>query len=278
MKTFSGKTAAVTGGASGIGRALADRLAAEGMRVAVLDIQRQAAEATAEAIRSAGGEAAAVPVDVTDRASIAAAVQAVEARYGGVDLLCNNAGVTTFGDFKTLKDGDWDWELAVNLRGAIDVVRGFLPGMLAGAGERHIVTTASIAGLVAGFTPGIAPYSVAKFGIVGFCEALRQELAGSGVGVSVLCPAGVRTNIMMSGAQRPAALGGAAPVDEARHRRSHEVGLDPAVVAEMVLTGVRDEQFYIFTSAPNRALVEQRFRTIEAGFDALDAFLAARGG
>jgi NAD(P)-dependent dehydrogenase (short-subunit alcohol dehydrogenase family) len=275
MKTFIGKTAVVTGGGSGIGRALVERLAAEQMKVAVLDVRPEAAETTAEAMRASGLDATAFVVDVTDRAGLTATARAVEARYGGVDLLCNNAGVTTFSAFQALKDGDWDWEFAVNLRGAIDVVRAFLPAMLQRPGERHIVTTASIAGLVAGFTPDIVPYTVAKFGVVGFSEVLRQELAGSGIGVSVLCPGGVRTNIMLSGARRPEALGGAAPVDQERHRRVQESGLDPGVVADMVLAAIQREQFYIFTSAATRQLVEQRFAAISSGFDALDQYLAS---
>jgi NAD(P)-dependent dehydrogenase (short-subunit alcohol dehydrogenase family) len=275
MHTLAGKTAVVTGGGSGIGRALAQRLVTEGMKVAILDVQAAAASLVAEELRAAGRDATAFQVDVTDRKGLARVVAAVEERYGGVDLLCNNAGVTTFGKLLSLQDGDWDWELAVNLRGAIDVVRAFLPGMMGREGERHIVTTASIAGLVAGFTSDIVPYSIAKAGAIALSEALRLELADSGIGVSVLCPAGVRTNIILSGERRPAEMGGATPIDSSRHQRTQDTGLDPTIVADMVIQAVRANRFYIFTSARSREPVEQRIASLHEGFEALDLYLAA---
>lgn len=191
QQAFAGRRALVTGAASGIGRATALELARRGAHLVLVDIDGRGLAETVELVRDRGGQAQGHLVDVAS----AAAVQALAAQVlaeGGVDLLVNNAGVAVVAPFVATGDADWEWILGVNLWGPLRLTRALLPAMLArGAGQ--VVLVASLAGLIG--APGMVAYTTTKFAVVGFAEALRLELAGSGVGVTVVCPGRVRTNL-----------------------------------------------------------------------------------
>jgi NAD(P)-dependent dehydrogenase (short-subunit alcohol dehydrogenase family) len=266
VEELRGKTAAITGAGSGIGRALALTFAREGMDVAIGDIERDPAEAVAAEVRAAGVAARADVVDVASRDSVGEWARAVAAEFGGVHLLCNNAGVVVFRRAQDMKESDWTWVIGVDLLGVIHGVEAFLPAMLARGQGGHIVNTASIAGLFANAAPGLIAYNTAKYGVVGLSETLRADLADAGIGVSVLCPGGVRTRIGEATRNRPASLGGPEPIPEVL-RGGIQVGMDPMDVAALVLRAVKEDQLYVLTHPESRADVEARFRAILAGYD-----------
>lgn len=261
MRELRGKTSVITGAASGIGRAMALAFAAEGMNVVVADIEQAPADAVAGEVRATGVGAIAVRTDVADRRSVGALADRAYAEFGAVHLLCNNAGVVSFRTVQQTKDSDWDWVLAVNLHGVVYGLQAFLPRLLAQGGEAHIVNTASIAGLIPVELFGHVSYTTSKYAVVGLSESMRLELAADNIGVSVLCPGGVRTRLGDAGRNRPAVFGGAEPP---RPGLGDGVlaGMDPADVARMVVRGVVDNRLYILTHPGTKAGVEARFRAI----------------
>lgn len=266
MKELSGKTAVVTGGAGGIGRAMALSFAGQGMNVVLADVDLPAAEATAKEIEARGVRCLAVQTDVASRASVGALADRAFREFGGVHVLCNNAGVVSTGPAHLLSDADWDWVIGVDLLGVIYGIQAFLKRMVAQDEECHVVSTASIAGLYA--HGGIAPYNVAKAGVVALTESLRIDLAGTKVSASVLCPGGVETRIMESDRNRPQELGG--PGDfQARAGAMPPDAIDPAIVGERVLHAVLNDEPYIVTHKNLKAGVEGRFAPILEAFDRL---------
>ena len=253
MQLFEGRVAVVTGGASGIGRALATRFAGEGMRVVLADVERDALEATAGELRDGGAEVLAVETDVSSAESVEALADRAYEAFGAVHVLCNNAGVggANVAAYRATL-ADWEWTLGVNLWGVIHGVHAFLPRMLEGGEEGHVVNTASIAGL----TPlaGNAPYGVSKAGVVALSEALYLELErrGAPVRASVLCPGIVQTNILDSQRNRPEKLRNPGPPrpDRVQERLRDEFArnaMPPAEVAAKVFEAIRDERFWILT-------------------------------
>jgi NAD(P)-dependent dehydrogenase (short-subunit alcohol dehydrogenase family) len=245
MRELRDKVAVVTGGASGIGRAMAARFAAEGMRVVIADIEEAPLQRTAEELGVLG-----VPCDVSDAESVHALRDAVLDEHGTVHLLCNNAGVGGGGAIATSTLADWQWVLGVNLWGVVHGLHAFLP-LLIDQGEGHVVNTASVAGLVAG--PGIGPYNASKYAVVAISETLRVELPGTGVGVSVLCPGYVRTNIFTSQRNRPEDLRNPSARPAARRANAEIIAameresLPPEQVADQVHDAVVDDRFWIIT-------------------------------
>jgi NAD(P)-dependent dehydrogenase (short-subunit alcohol dehydrogenase family) len=266
----AGRVAVVTGAASGIGRALAEAFAATGSAVVVADLDADGAEVVAAGLRSRGAEAMAVAVDVSDAASVDALAAATIERFGRVDVLCNNAGVSTFNLMKDQTLDDWRWVFNVNLWGVVHGLQSFLPIMRAQATPAHVVNTASIAGLLSGVA-FIGPYSATKVAVVSISETLAQELQieGSPIGVSVLCPSSVDTNVMESERNRPAALGSEQRTEMAESVRlmirdgfTGPTGKTPSEVAAIVLDAIRAGRFWIITHPGERPSVESRAATI----------------
>ena len=272
MDELRGKGAVVTGAASGIGLGLARRFAAEGMRLALADIEAEPLEAVAAELGATGTEVLTVVTDVSDGAQVDALGDAVVETFGGVDLVCNNAGVGGGGMMQDLTTEDWQWVLGVNLWGVIHGMRVFLPKLVA-QGSGHIVNTASLAGLVA--APFMGPYNASKFAVVAISETTFHEMTitGSGVGISVLCPAWVRTRIAESARNRPDALTNPpAPGDAEAGSNLAAImqglidnGIDPADVADQVVDAVRTGRFWILTHPESVASVQARVDAIVQG-------------
>lgn len=281
MKDLSGKTAVVTGGASGLGMGLCIALAREGMNVVVSDIEQEPAEAIADQIRAEGGKAIAVRTDVSDLASVQALAAAAEQAFGSVQLLCNNAGVFMVRQGRDATHDDWRWILGVNLWGPIHGVEAFLPGMLAQETECHICSTSSLAGTLPSNNSVI--YSTSKYGLVGMSETLASELAGTNVTVSVVLPAGMQTRILDAGRNRPAELGDtnaprpSAPTGPANTGSTFGRSLEPLEAASVVIHGIRNGQLHIFTDMGIKPLLQARHDRMIAEFDQLAAWDASRG-
>jgi NAD(P)-dependent dehydrogenase (short-subunit alcohol dehydrogenase family) len=275
MRDFSGKTAFVTGGASGIGLALCRAFGRRGMNVAIADVEAEACATALETLRREGVHAIATPCDVSERDSLAEAAAKTFAEFGKVHILCNNAGVSRAGAIETIAASDWDWVIGVNLKGLVHGLQIFLPHIKAHGEQGHIVNTASMNG-VAG-APLAGPYSATKFAAVGISEVLAAELKGSPIGVSVLCPSWVKTRMLDNGRNRPVRFGGPIQLDSdganaernRRYANALEDGLDPAEVAELVIAAIEARRLYVFTHADRRADVERRFELMMDGFDAL---------
>ncbi len=275
----AGRVAVVTGAASGIGRALAEEFAASGSAVVVADLDAAEAEVVAAGLRTSGAEALAVAVDVADAAAVDALAATTLEQFGRVDVLCNNAGVSTFNLLRDQTLEDWKWVVGVNFWGVVHGIRSFLPIMRDQGTPAHIVNTASIAGLVSGVA-FIGPYSATKVAVVSISETLAQELAieESAIGVSVLCPSSVDTKVMESERGRPAELGVEHRTEMAESVRlmirdgfTGPTGLTPAEVATRVLAAIRNREFWIITHDDLLSTVEARFDGILAGFPSEEA-------
>ncbi|HEY3808412.1 MAG TPA: SDR family NAD(P)-dependent oxidoreductase [Steroidobacteraceae bacterium] len=247
MKDFAGRTAFVTGGANGIGIGLVRALLAEGCNVAIADIRQQSIEQALAAVSNP--RAMGVQVDVSSRDDLARAAGQVEARFGTVSLLFNNAGINLFQPIEESSFDDWDWVMGANLQGPINGVMTFAPRMVSAGKGGYIVNTASMAAFLAAGVPGI--YNTTKFAVRGMSESLRASLAPHGIGVSVLCPGLVKSYIYASDDIRPERLRRQAkPVDTANVKRLaeiHEFGMEPDVIAARVLEAMRENRFHIFT-------------------------------
>jgi len=260
VDSFKGRVGVVTGGGSGIGRALAEALAREGARVVVADLDEAGMADVVGPIRTRGGEALAVRTDVTDLASVQALAERAFGAFGRVHVLCNNAGVALWGGLETATHRDWQWVLGVNLWGVIHGLEAFLPRMIAQKEPGHIVNTASMAGLVA--TRGLGIYNTSKYAVVGLSETLVKDLKPYNIGVSVLCPMGVSTNIRASERNRPAHLKNDQP-SEAEPVELMGRYLAPDTVAEMVLGAIRRSELYVITHDEGLEPLRSRFERME---------------
>jgi NAD(P)-dependent dehydrogenase (short-subunit alcohol dehydrogenase family) len=271
MQEFADKVAVVTGGASGIGYALAERFAAERMKLVLADIEASALEAAVQRLRAGGTQAIGVQTDVSKRADLERLLEQTLAAYGAVHVLCNNAGVQVAAPAWQISQGDWEWLLGVNLWGVIHGVSVFVPQMLAQGDECHIVNTASMAGLIS--TPMMAAYQVTKHAVVTLSETLSLDLAQhqSKIGVSVLCPAFVRTNLHESERNRPSALPdeSALPAD-VRELIKQSVtalvtgGKPPSEIAEAVLAAIRARRVHVITHPEVMFAFDKRVAIIQA--------------
>jgi NAD(P)-dependent dehydrogenase (short-subunit alcohol dehydrogenase family) len=256
MRRFRDRVAVVTGAASGIGLALAERFAAEGMKVVMADIEPPALASAAEALRRTGASVLPTQVDVSRPEDVERLARETYEAFGAAHVLCNNAGVAVLGAVHEHTLADWQWVINVNLWGVIHGVRVFLPRMLGGGEEGHIVNTASMAGLTT--APFMSVYDVTKHGVVALSESLYKEMqvAGAPIGVSVVCPGLIQTNIMRSSRNRPPALaevGKAGPGAETFGQALADRlagGYPPSEVAEQVVQGIREGRFYIVPAQP----------------------------
>lgn len=276
MKDLAGKTAFVTGAASGIGLGVATALAQAGVKVMLCDIEREALDKAIAGLRRTNADVEGVVADVSLKAELQAAAEATLARYGEVHILMNNAGVGGGGGYGAWTDPGWSWTIGVNLMAVVWGCEIFGPLMERHGAGGHIVNTASIAGLISG--SGNA-YNVTKYGVVALSEGLRVELAPRGIGVSVLCPGFIRTQIIDSVRNLPERFAGAAPaappgagraaietwLGDLRERVAH--GIDPLYVGELVREGIEGDWPYIFTDNEFEPAIEARFAGIKAGFD-----------
>jgi NAD(P)-dependent dehydrogenase (short-subunit alcohol dehydrogenase family) len=266
MKDFAGRTAFVTGGANGLGLGLVRALLAQGCNVAIADIRPAHIDAALEALDDP--HAMGVPVDVSSRADLARTAEAVEAKFGVVSLLFNNAGVNLFQSIEESSYDDWDWIMGVNLHGPINGVMTFVPRMIRAGQGGYVVNTASMAGFLAAGVCGI--YNTTKFAIRGFSESLRASLAPHGIGVSVLCPGLVKSYIYASDEIRPERLkAGAKPINTEFVKRLaevHQFGMEPDVIAARVLEAMREDRFHIFTHPEFRDELSEVFGEILQDF------------
>jgi len=261
MQELEGKVAVVTGAGSGIGEGIARAAASAGMHVVVADIDVEKARAVAADL---GGRAMACAVDVSSLASVEALRDAALERFGAVHLLCNNAGVWIGALMQDADIRDWQYLINVNLYGVIHGVKAFLP-LLVAQGEGHIVNTASVGGLISGPPEGL--YTTTKFAVVGLSEALLLEVADKGVGISVLCPGLVNTNLItQSFAVRPKEMNSG--IDHRQPAPDVASGISPLLVGEQVMDAVREGGFYIITHDDYRDIIAMRHAGI---LDALDA-------
>jgi NAD(P)-dependent dehydrogenase (short-subunit alcohol dehydrogenase family) len=273
MKDLAGKTAFVTGAASGIGLGVATRLAQAGVKVMLCDIEQAALDQAVAGLRRTNADVDAVRADVSLKAELQAAADATVARYGEVHIVMNNAGVAGGGGYGAWTEAGWNWTIGVNLMAVIWGVEIFGPLIERHGQGGHIVNTASIAGLISG--SGNA-YNVTKYGVMALSEGLRVELAPRGIGVSVLCPGFIRTQIIESARNLPDRFSGAVaraptegPVPEwiSNIRDRVAAGIDPLYVGELVREGIEEDWPYIFTDNEFEPFIDARFAGIKAGFD-----------
>jgi NAD(P)-dependent dehydrogenase (short-subunit alcohol dehydrogenase family) len=277
MMRYAGKVVVITGGASGLGLAMAERFAAEGAKLALLDIDRARAEAAAEDFRNRGFAAIGLAADVANAADVAAAAKAVRAAYGAVDVLCANVGVQQFGAIDTLTAQDWQWVMGVNFHGVVQCVEAFLPLLRSSEGQRHIVLTASASFFQIGIR--MAAYIASKYAVVGYGEVLRRELAGEGINVAMLFPAGMTTRHLESSvAARPSELGAskldmaditAMVADAGIARAAHVASAEYA--ARNLLDELDAQRGYIITHGDYRHQVEAKQQEILAAFAAMES-------
>ena len=253
-----GRTAVVTGGASGIGRALILRFARDGANVAIADVDEPGMASVVGEAQALGVKAIAVRTDVSERAQVQALAALAFEAFGAVHVLCNNAGVAAWGGIESATHRDWQWVLGVNLWGVIHGVEAFVPRMVAQKQPAHVVNTASMAGLIA--SQGLGIYNTTKYAVVGLSETLQKDLRGYDIGVSVLCPMGVNTAIRQSDRNRPAALRN----EEQAEREGRAVELigrylAPEHVAERVLRAIYANRLYVITHEEGLTPLKRRF-------------------
>ena len=273
MRELAGKTAFVTGGASGIGFALARAFAEAGMAVMLADIETDALAAAVETLHGLGPGVRGVTCDVADPASVERAAEASYEAFGRVHVVCNNAGVAALGGIESISLDNWRWVLDVNLMGVLHGIRTFLPHIRAHGEGGHIVNTASMAGMISPLW--LNPYAASKFAVVAMSEGLAMQLKPLGIGVSVLCPGFVRTRIAESGRNRPERYGPTQTPDRASPAGARaaqiaelvQSGLDPSEVAAHVLAAIREDELYVFTHPQMRTEAAERFATILAAMD-----------
>ncbi len=249
MRQFDGKTAVVTGAASGIGFALAERFAKAGMRVVLADIEKDALDRAVRSLEERQYRVTGITVDTMVKDSVHALADRAMAEFGNIHVLCNNAGVASGGDggkaVWEIGDADWQWVMGVNFWGVLYGLQAFLPHMLAHGESGHVVNTASLAGLM----PGGGPYSVSKHGVLALSEGLHRDLKArsAAIGASVLCPGLVSTRIYDAARNRPASLAGSTRNEAGTQQMKAmlQSGKQPAEVAEIVFDAIGNDRFYV---------------------------------
>jgi NAD(P)-dependent dehydrogenase (short-subunit alcohol dehydrogenase family) len=267
MRDFKGKTAFVTGGASGIGLALAQAFAAVGMKVMLADIDQEGLETALQGFSGTDAAVSGVVCDVADRAAVQRAASETIAAFGKVHIVCNNAGVGAGGEMESISPGDWQWVFDVDLMGTIYGIEAFLPHIKAHGEGGHIVNTASLVAITS--PAGIGPHNAAKAGVVSLSQTLAAELAGTAIGVSVVLPGFVCTRAAESRRNRPERYGRPTetPAGPTNHAAFIRTGIDPREVAPYVMRAIRDNDLYVFTHPEYRDAIEEHFRNVLAAHD-----------
>ncbi len=270
---FKGKTAFITGGASGAGLGQAKVFGGAGCRVAIADIRQDAIDAALAELRGRGIEAHGVQLDITDRAAFARAADEVEGVFGPVHLLFNTAGVSIFGPLEQASYDDYDWLVNVNWWGVVNSMQTWVPRMIAHGQGGHIVNTASLGCFVANSGSGI--YSATKFAVHGITMAMRDALKDKGIGVSVLCPANIKSNIAESVKTRPAHLSNSGyQVDEREIAALHEIysqGMEPEELAGHVMQAIDENRFYVIPYPEARPMLEMVFKQVLDALPPIDS-------
>ncbi len=269
----TGKTVFITGAAGGIGLAMAQSFAARGCMIMLADIDEAALAEAQENLKSKGADVGTVVCDVADEQAVRRAADATIARFGKVHIVVNNAGVGTGGRAGETSLDDWRWIVDINLMGVVYGVEIFTPLIKAHGEGGYFVNTASMAGHVA--SPAMAPYHATKFAVVGYSESLREDLAKDGIGISVLCPAWVRTHIYKSHLNSPTAMA-VNPADEAAADFSVmkdvvESGIAPELAADWTVECVEADRFYVFTHPSMLQYIDMRYDQIRADYAACAA-------
>jgi NAD(P)-dependent dehydrogenase (short-subunit alcohol dehydrogenase family) len=265
MENVTGKVAFITGGASGIGFGMAQAFGRAGMKIIIADIEAGALKTANAGLKDDGIDSNTVCVDVSDRQAMAgAAKQAIEF-HGAVHVLCNNAGVHIPSPLDQVTYKDWDWIMGVNLWGVINGLMAFLPELKKHGKDAHIVSTASVGGLLG--MPNIGIYNTTKFAVVGMMEALRADMMDTGLGVSVLCPGLVKSNLSAATRNRPKEFVPDGADNELDHTPGiMEQGVEPLVIGENVLDAIKADEFFICTHPEFKPLVEERGKALLAAF------------
>ena len=269
MKRFADRTAVVTGGASGLGAAMARLFASEGMRVVVADIAAEGAADVARSLEASGAKAVAARVDVGDPASLTALAQTAANAFGGCDLLAANVGVQRIARFEAMTRDEFAWLIDTNVVGTADTVRAFLPQLRASA-DAHVLITCSVSSLVA--ARGLVGYAASKMAVLGLAEGLRLELAPDGIAVTALLPGAMETpHLASSDRARPAHLGAAEPLEPALIREvaatlapTRDAMVEPAYAIRNLIAALREERPYLVTHGPIPAAVEERIAALRA--------------
>jgi NAD(P)-dependent dehydrogenase (short-subunit alcohol dehydrogenase family) len=267
MTDIAGRVALVTGGGSGIGKGLAQALAAEGAAVVVADILLDNAKKVAADIQAAGGRAVALACDVCERDSIRELKKQANEAFGLVTLVVANAGATSFERLMEMSDADVDWIIQVNLMGVMYTIRTFLPDMIAAGQGGHILTTASMAGMLPAWIPLHAPYSGAKMGVIGLTLNLGTELADHNIGATTYCPGGVATGMKDNNERyRPQKFGGPGPgpvrVPAGFFHAQKTTFLPPEAIAPMVLRAIRNNRRIVFDHSDQRQLFVETYQNL----------------
>lgn len=276
MQNLEGKTAIVTGAASGIGLGMARNFAKHGMNVALSDLPDGRLDEALANVRGLGGRAITVPADVSDRTAARELADAALKEFGAIHVACNNAGIAMHG--KSVWDvtpQEWEWITGVNLHGVMHGIEMFLPIIRSHGGEGHIVNTASIAGFQVGAKRRSGAYAATKFAVVALTESLWNDLHDTPIGVSVLAPAAVKTSIYRSNEIRPERFGGAYQTTTLNSlQKELEMGLDPDVVGDRVVRAIKNRELYIFTHMQTKEWLLARHQRIVDAFDACEAWIA----
>jgi len=273
MRELAGKTAFVTGGASGIGFALGRAFAEAGMKVMLADIEADALAAAAKSLNDSGSQVRGAICDVTDPTSVERTAEACYEAFGKVHLVCNNAGVGAGSGIDNISLDNWRWVLDVNVMGVLHGIRTFLPHIRSHGEGGHIVNTASMAGMLSALR--FSPYAASKFAVVAMSEGLATQLQPLDIGVTVVCPGFVRTGIAECERNRPKRYGPPQTPDPATPAgalaaeiaEGVQSGLDPSNVAARVLNAIRENELYVFTHPEMHDAVKTRFATIVAAMD-----------
>lgn len=280
MRNLAGRNAVVTGAASGIGLGISRALAGAGVNLVLADIEQEPLDRAAMEIASRGVTALGIRLDVSDAADVERVAKDVAARLAPLHILVNNAGVTFAGQrLLDVPQQQWDWIFGVNVFGTLNCLRSFLPLIRAHGEGGHVVNTASIGGLQVNPVLRNGPYAMSKYAVVALSETLALDLEGSGIGISVFCPALVATDLLRSSARRPARFGGPYRPELPRQppaMPTRAISADEA--GQRVLRAIEDDEFFVFTHPETRAWLEERHGRLIRGFDRTDAYCATQAG